>query len=76
MAERSEVGCGVGCNSTRKNACYARHFDLLHNSHSTVPPVRLRVGVICLGGFLDLCQLAKNKFFDKLSRTEMCGLPI
>ena len=52
-------GCGV-------KACYARRFDLLRNSHSSVPPVRRRVGVACLAGSFDLCQSVKN-LFDRLT---------
>jgi len=37
VAEHSEVGCGVGCDSTRKKACVARCFDLLRKSNSNVP---------------------------------------
>ena len=29
--------------------------------------IRLQVRVACLGGFLDLCQSVKNKFFDRLT---------
>ena len=54
-------------------ACFARHFDLLHNANPTVPSVRLRVCVVCLGGSFDLCQLVKNKFFDKLNRPGQTG---
>ena len=55
------------CRMWGKKACYARHFDLLRNSHSTVPPVRRRVRVACLDGSFDLCQSVKKEFFDRLN---------
>ena len=56
------------CQMWGKKACYARHFDLLRNSHSTVPPVRRRVRVACLDGSFDLCQSVKKEFFDRLKQ--------
>ena len=38
-------------------------FDLLHNSHSTVPSVRRRVRVVCLVSSFDLCLSVEN--FDR-----------
>ena len=39
--------------------------------------IRLQVRVACLGGFLDLCQSVKNKFFDRLNRlVAICNKPV
>ena len=61
------------CRMWGKKACYARHFDLLRNSHSTVPPVRRRVRVACLDGSFDLCQSVKKEFFDRLGADAHIG---
>jgi len=50
-------------NQNLQKACYARNFDLLHNSPSNVPPVRRRGRVACLGDFFDLCSLSKKLVF-------------
>ena len=47
-------------------ACFARHFDLLRNPDSNVPPVRRRVRVACLCGSFDLCQSAKKQVYCEI----------
>ena len=53
-------GCGV------KKACYARHFDLQHNSNPTVPMYADGFELFVFGASLTSASLSKKQLFDRL----------
>ena len=63
---------------SKKHACCASHFDLLHKPDSTVPMYADESGLFVFGAPLTSARLSKNLFFDSLKRhfTMKCRLCI
>ena len=61
-----------GCGVKSKNACFARHFDLLHNSSLTVPMYADRLELLVFGASLTSDSLSKKSFLTD-SRSQWKG---